>query len=1268
MSSIDRMLIVGIRSFSPQSQQGGVIEFGKPLTVITGHNGAGKTTIIECLKYATCGYTPPNTKNGAFINDPKGRSDRVEVKTLEGTISRTEHGERSSISSKCAEMDREMTTLLGVSKPVLNHVIFCHQEDSTWPLQEGKALKTKFDDIFASTRYIKALDAIKKCSKEQNQYVKEFNTELTYLQENKKKSQEIKEELESTQMQLRVLEDNLRKIVVELKPLQEDVYSLEDKLRNYQKIENNIESYNAVKKQILKNQENLRSKVRKLMPESLNELNGRLIEFDRTVANAEAELKHLEKQLQNKSEQSNRENQNYQSMYREYCNAIQASKTNKQTLEELDNIILKVARSYNFADFGQAPFSVDQVKRFMECMKQKYRAVMKDEESVKNDYNKKLTDIQVKITEQEKMQIKFQEAELLHKASQEECKRKMTKIDKELNNISFATSELGNIEKELRRYERELDDARSEETVNDLEQDIGKLKKEKTTLNDKLMELRNEMVNLQRFTSQQAKIEHLNKDKNTKERAIQQLKLLYADDLNAIFGCIPELVTTKLSDYIRGKEVEFETLSPKMKKAQQNLSSTETFLAIEQDKLERKQRTLTELQEKVFEICGNQDFDLQLERLQSSLEKLRIEVGAINASQHFFQKYIMKLEEQDSPCPLCHRRFGSRSENASLVKEIRTKVESIPSRLSQHREKIELQQSKYEDFLQLKPVRNQITALEDELPVIRAKINDYQGELQKEKKNFDDIKEIKCLLDNELAVARKIAPQMETMNVYEKELKDLEREIVLQTTQLNVKGTGNTKRNLQTVHREHEELQSKCDALSRTIDRKSQLMLQQQKHISDLERIANDLKAQMFQCQVKLQGVNRLQDEKTKLAVEISDFERKIMEAKSQIKPIANSLAKLKKEKWDLENQCEEARESFRDKLSEVKELGDKAISLNREVKKYKDSGYEAKVVEGEGEMQRMKEILDDLAATRERLSRKIQESGSFITSQKLEKRCLEDNIQIRRNEKDIETYELKIIELNQELKGENVPSIRSNLQKIKSREAELLKERSRIDGLMAGLREKINSSQRNLKSPMFANAEKDFFHKQIDITTTEMVIKDLSQYHKALDRAIMRYHYSKMVEINKIIRELWINTYRGSDIDTIEIRSEEEQDAIAAAAPRSRRSYNYRVVMLKGDIALDMRGRCSAGQKILASLIIRLALAEAFCINCGILALDEPTTNLDEENIESLAQSLIDILHNRSKQRNFQLVIITHDKQFAVRLRRSGFTSHFYHVWKDST
>ena len=54
-------------------------------------------------------------------------------------------------------------------------------------------------------------------------------------------------------------------------------------------------------------------------------------------------------------------------------------------------------------------------------------------------------------------------------------------------------------------------------------------------------------------------------------------------------------------------------------------------------------------------------------------------------------------------------------------------------------------------------------------------------------------------------------------------------------------------------------------------------------------------------------------------------------------------------------------------------------------------------------------------------------------------------------------------------------------------------------------------------------------------------------------------------------------------------------------------------------DEVTDARDRA----QVLACLIIRLALAETFCLKCGILALDEPTTNLDEANSEALAMAL---------------------------------------------
>lgn len=77
MASLNKLAIRGIRSFDDKNIA--VIEFFSPVTVIVGHNGSGKTTIIECLKYATTGDQPPNTRGGAFIHDPKMANEK-EVK------------------------------------------------------------------------------------------------------------------------------------------------------------------------------------------------------------------------------------------------------------------------------------------------------------------------------------------------------------------------------------------------------------------------------------------------------------------------------------------------------------------------------------------------------------------------------------------------------------------------------------------------------------------------------------------------------------------------------------------------------------------------------------------------------------------------------------------------------------------------------------------------------------------------------------------------------------------------------------------------------------------------------------------------------------------------------------------------------------------------------------------------------------------------------------------------------------------------------------
>lgn len=230
----------------------------------------------------------------------------------------------------------------------------------------------------------------------------------------------------------------------------------------------------------------------------------------------------------------------------------------------------------------------------------------------------------------------------------------------------------------------------------------------------------------------------------------------------------------------------------------------------------------------------------------------------------------------------------------------------------------------------------------------------------------------------------------------------------------------------------------------------------------------------------------------------------------------------------------------------------------------------------------------------------------------------------------------------------------------LDSRLRRLHTERDMQRGSLGTMQERIAMCKQELGVAQYHKIEEKYRQQNIELKTTEMAQSDLIKYHKALEKALLSFHTTKMADINKIVKELWQKTYRNSDIDYIQIKADQE----GAAG----RSYNYRVVMHTGGAELDMRGRCSAGQKVLACLVIRLALAETFCLNCGILALDEPTTNLDAENSASLADALRTIMQNRREQENFQLVVITHDEVFARHIGTREHAEFMWRITKDET
>jgi DNA repair protein RAD50 len=71
---------------------------------------------------------------------------------------RDENGDVVSINHTCTEMERQVPELLGVSRAVLENVIFCHQEESLWAFGETSTLKGIFDELFDTTMWKKFLN------------------------------------------------------------------------------------------------------------------------------------------------------------------------------------------------------------------------------------------------------------------------------------------------------------------------------------------------------------------------------------------------------------------------------------------------------------------------------------------------------------------------------------------------------------------------------------------------------------------------------------------------------------------------------------------------------------------------------------------------------------------------------------------------------------------------------------------------------------------------------------------------------------------------------------------------------------------------------------------------------------------------------------------------------------------------------------------------------------------------------------------------------
>uniref|UniRef100_A0A3P8P6N7 Zinc-hook domain-containing protein n=1 Tax=Astatotilapia calliptera TaxID=8154 RepID=A0A3P8P6N7_ASTCA len=1106
MSKINEMSILGVRSFGIEDKDKQVISFFTPVTVLVGPNGAGKTTIIECLKFATSGELPPGSKGSAFVHDPKVYSEFKNVLKqrviwcLSSCSCRD--GRRVSRSVKCGDLHQEITSALGVSKSVLNDVIFCHQEESNWPLSEDRVLKEKFDSIFNVTKYNKARSKMHELRLKQSRRVEQCQAELFYLEKNKEKAQHLRDNVAQKQADLRASQNLILHIENQIDPLETLLSDIKMKLENVTKLENETKALDSLRKQMEEHNKELEETMEEVFQGSDEQLQHTYDNHQRTVMEKEQKLQQHQEELQTFD-------QEYQRLTRETNDLLYTMTLLFIHMSSVSQVH-SLSSCLEMEGYDQLPFTVSQLESF-------YHQVTHRLEQENERVSQLLAELQ-KLEQQKQQSVDEMRDRKTYMERTVEMKRdERQKKQQELKNITEELQRLQDSCSRLQELENKLaerEDAVQSSSVEELKAEVEELQEEKAELDCTQRQLDKEMETLNMHTAALTQMDILKKGKAEMEEQILQIRSRHCEDLVSLLGHFPN--KKELEDWVSSKSKEIGSTRDRLTKLKMDLASNEQNKSHITAELLKKELQLATDEEKFLNVCSSRDLEHDLSNLQRELDEIFKTKALLAGTKVVYTQFISELSEHREPCcPVCRRSFPSESEVQEVVRVLQSKLHLVPEKLKITEQDLERTERRREEIVALRPVRYSVRDFqENELPALRKRLQTVDREAERLKGDVEEQEALLAILRSEEEKAKDCLQGISLMDSYL-----VESKIDQQASKLQEVNLDNT---FQQLSQDKHETQDQLDTTYSTIVRKHKQIQDQQEQIQRLKSAAIEMRDEQLQLIRDKQKQQHLEELSAEIAARMEALTTEIREGNEELCPLSAALEKLQQEKQKL-------------------------------------------------------------------------------------------------------------------------------VEQKKQREEE---EQKKVDAYMLYYKQ--------LEEDQYGKAEELHRNKMIEMRTTQLLSKDLKLYEEALDQAIVKFHSMKMDEINQNIRDLWRSTYRGQDIEYIEIRSEVEERS------ERRRSYNYRVVMMRGDADVNMRGRCSAGQKVLASLIIRLALAEAFCLDCGILALDEPTTNLDRENIESLADALVEIIRTRSQQRHFQLLIITHDEDFVQLLVRSGCIQHFYRISKN--
>ena len=1275
------------------------------------------------------GEVPPHTNKGkSFIHDPKVAGETevkaqiklrfynalrqpfivirsfqltqkkadLTFKALDSTIQTLdpETGQMQALPQRCADLNAAVPVFMGVSKAILENVIFVHQEDSSWPLAEGQVLKKKFDDIFAATKYTKALDDLRKLRKKTVQDVKEMKLKLETVKEKKDQAARLRLTVAEGRDRTEKFEKEIGDLQGKIDEINARKSELTEIVRGMDECSDELVSLNA-QYQMLKgrNDETLARLRATYDEEDLSISEEQLIELGRNyeenssvqkqeLESAEREVNMLTMQLTALREAGERESRvlarlqaeaeahvrsldDRDRFLREICSAIGISSATAQTnAGESARLPPDAAQALKAAFHAR----VEEARTEVNAARERHRAADREAAQSIDDVTTQMN----KITEGLRMK---QEAVRENEGT-------LNEIQRQLDEEPSGSKEAWAVAKaSVQAASMELEQRESALSASSLESDIRQIAEEMGVLASKAEALRAERKTLaaaaeeasrMNFKAQEAEAAEARVADHMDRHRHRLMLLLNTSDL-PVAG--PELSGAVAAAVDRCRR-EYEVAGAALKEVQAAKASKQGTLDATKRQLEKAEKELEGLTARLVApqrggagagtsatatasslSDEGESVPVRLQKLDEDRTRKQYESQKYNALSAMLTTTVQTAKTANA-CFTCRRPFADPLECSRFIRSKEEELSQIPRLSDALQSEVKALEEKIKQLKVLEPVvlmhdalrddeipslRNRLRQLERDIGVLQDRVDMAAREEEDKGGLLQEAQEV--LVEGAQAAARLVAEaaqrraEVESMRVGMR-MADATRSVSAVDA------------DLADIERERAEQEGKKDAagarLTQLRDAVAQLRSRLHQGREDVLRLGASVEKRAT-----------LEAKKAELLTSVQSATTALIEARTNAAPLEERRSQLQREREEQNTMHRMEEEELESTLRRLQMQATQLEGKERALAEYVERGGNEGFDKAEKAVRANKERQTKEEERRQQASVLLVEKQNAVANNEAFHRQLQEMLAFSRSQADERRIKAEL-----DSKGASMAAVGDRkamlreIHELEGMERSLRSESDRASGALDTVKETVTIALSDLAKPEYDGIDAKHRSLLIEMRTTEMASNDVEKFHKALERALLAYHTTKMEEINKIVKELWQKTYRNADIDYIQLRADTEGSA--------NRSYNYRVVMICGGAELDMRGRCSAGQRVLASLVIRLALAETFCLNCGILALDEPTTNLDKENAESLAEALKALMLARREQENFQLIVITHDEEFAKNIGTREHADYMWRIIKD--